>query len=291
MRMQDMSMPEAGGHCTTCSGLFKLVVCWSGLSVTDSPHVVQCDSPQSSHKLSHLPAPVNATGPDCHHPSLMSHVIYVCRQAAALTVTRPAHTAAYRHPLPQAGYFDDALPGAAHFLEHMVHLGSEAYPDDKEYKAFLAAHGGSSNASTGIYICMQGGLSQLAGQLGTADLCHKYVAPSLPVGPMHGAMQHGVLHLHTGCSSHSVGTPVQVALQQVVVCSEQCASLLSALPTFEVAYGPCSCSSNMASFLLYHAVTHAWLCWPPACTTQQAWCTRATTSRSMVMPCRGPCHG
>lgn len=31
-----------------------------------------------------------------------------------------------------------------------MHLGSELYPDDKEYKAFLAAHGGSSNASTGV---------------------------------------------------------------------------------------------------------------------------------------------
>jgi hypothetical protein len=48
----------------------------------------------------------------------------------------------------QAGYFDDLLPGAAHFLEHMVHLGSDTFPDEREYKAFLAAHGGSSNAST-----------------------------------------------------------------------------------------------------------------------------------------------
>lgn len=50
----------------------------------------------------------------------------------------------------QAGYFDDppSLPGAVHFLEHMVHLGSERFPDEKEYKAFLAQHGGSSNAST-----------------------------------------------------------------------------------------------------------------------------------------------
>jgi insulysin len=29
-----------------------------------------------------------------------------------------------------------------------VHLGSERFPDDKEYKAYLAQHGGSSNAST-----------------------------------------------------------------------------------------------------------------------------------------------
>lgn len=48
----------------------------------------------------------------------------------------------------QTGYFDDELPGSAHFLEHAVHLGSEAYPDEREYKAFLSRHGGSSNAST-----------------------------------------------------------------------------------------------------------------------------------------------
>ena len=50
----------------------------------------------------------------------------------------------------QAGYFDDPpeLPGAAHFLEHMVHLGSQMFPDEREYKSFLAQHGGTSNAST-----------------------------------------------------------------------------------------------------------------------------------------------
>jgi secreted Zn-dependent insulinase-like peptidase len=30
----------------------------------------------------------------------------------------------------------------------MVHLGSKQFPEEKEYKAFLAQHGGSSNAST-----------------------------------------------------------------------------------------------------------------------------------------------
>eukprot|EP00879_Flechtneria_rotunda_P024945 GHRR01026472.1.p1 GENE.GHRR01026472.1~~GHRR01026472.1.p1 ORF type:complete len:484 (+),score=112.71 GHRR01026472.1:146-1453(+) len=52
----------------------------------------------------------------------------------------------------QVGYFDDPqdLSGAAHFLEHMVHLGSKHFPDDKEYKHFLAQHGGSSNASTSM---------------------------------------------------------------------------------------------------------------------------------------------
>jgi secreted Zn-dependent insulinase-like peptidase len=51
----------------------------------------------------------------------------------------------------QVGYFDDPLdmPGLAHYVEHMVHLGSKGYPDEKEYKHFLGQHGGASNASTG----------------------------------------------------------------------------------------------------------------------------------------------
>jgi secreted Zn-dependent insulinase-like peptidase len=51
---------------------------------------------------------------------------------------------------PPDSYFDDpeSVPGLAHFLEHAVHLGSSKYPDDRDYKAFLAEHGGASNAST-----------------------------------------------------------------------------------------------------------------------------------------------
>mmetsp|Transcript_13269 Transcript_13269/g.27085 ORF Transcript_13269/g.27085 Transcript_13269/m.27085 type:complete len:1231 (+) Transcript_13269:234-3926(+) len=41
-----------------------------------------------------------------------------------------------------------ALPGIAHFCEHMCFLGSEAYPKENEYKQYLSQHGGKSNAST-----------------------------------------------------------------------------------------------------------------------------------------------
>ena len=43
---------------------------------------------------------------------------------------------------------DAALPGLAHYLEHMLFLGSEKYPDEQAYRKFLNDHGGSSNAST-----------------------------------------------------------------------------------------------------------------------------------------------
>jgi len=41
-----------------------------------------------------------------------------------------------------------AFPGLAHYLEHMLFMGSAKYPDENDYDAFLAKHGGSSNAFT-----------------------------------------------------------------------------------------------------------------------------------------------
>lgn len=43
-----------------------------------------------------------------------------------------------------------SLPGLAHFTEHMCFLGSKRYPEENEYKHFLAQHGGKSNASTSM---------------------------------------------------------------------------------------------------------------------------------------------
>ena len=38
--------------------------------------------------------------------------------------------------------------GLSHFLEHMLFLGTEKYPDPGEYQQFIASHGGSHNAFT-----------------------------------------------------------------------------------------------------------------------------------------------
>ncbi len=38
--------------------------------------------------------------------------------------------------------------GLAHFLEHMLFLGTEKYPDAAEYERFITEHGGSHNAYT-----------------------------------------------------------------------------------------------------------------------------------------------
>ena len=48
------------------------------------------------------------------------------------------------------GHFSDPeeAPGLAHFCEHMLFMGSEAYPGENSYSAFIAASGGADNAYT-----------------------------------------------------------------------------------------------------------------------------------------------
>ncbi|KAF5744448.1 nardilysin-like isoform X1 [Tripterygium wilfordii] len=48
------------------------------------------------------------------------------------------------------GSFSDPVEaqGLAHFLEHMLFMGSTKFPDENEYDSYLSKHGGSSNAYT-----------------------------------------------------------------------------------------------------------------------------------------------
>ena len=50
----------------------------------------------------------------------------------------------------QVGSFSDPMEaqGLAHFLEHMVFMGSEKYPKENGYDQFVTAHGGFCNAFT-----------------------------------------------------------------------------------------------------------------------------------------------
>ena len=51
----------------------------------------------------------------------------------------------------ECGHFSDPpqRQGMAHFLEHMLFLGTESFPHPGEYQAFIAQHGGNHNAWTG----------------------------------------------------------------------------------------------------------------------------------------------
>ena len=73
---------------------------------------------------------------------LNDHGRLVCKAAAALCVG--------------VGSFADPIEaeGLAHFLEHIVFMGSEKYPGENEYESFLSSHGGDCNACTeGEYTC------------------------------------------------------------------------------------------------------------------------------------------
>lgn len=50
------------------------------------------------------------------------------------------------------GYWSDpeTIPGLAHFLEHMLFLGTEKYPEEDSYTGYLSSHGGASNAYTSM---------------------------------------------------------------------------------------------------------------------------------------------
>ena len=41
-----------------------------------------------------------------------------------------------------------AMPGLSHYLEHMLFMGSERFPDENDYDSFLSKSGGASNAYT-----------------------------------------------------------------------------------------------------------------------------------------------
>ncbi|MXY86547.1 MAG: peptidase M16, partial [Chloroflexi bacterium] len=58
------------------------------------------------------------------------------KAAASLTVFRGSFHEPAQHP------------GLAHFLEHMLFIGTEKYPEVDGYQAFISANGGSSNAYT-----------------------------------------------------------------------------------------------------------------------------------------------
>ena len=57
---------------------------------------------------------------------------------------------AYASLAVNAGSFNDPVDGygMAHFLEHMVFLGSKKYPEANEYSDYIAANGGYTNAYT-----------------------------------------------------------------------------------------------------------------------------------------------
>lgn len=68
---------------------------------------------------------------------LLIHDVHAQKSAAALAVN--------------VGHFDDPVErqGMAHYLEHMLFLGTEKYPKVGEFQSYTSQHGGCNNAWTG----------------------------------------------------------------------------------------------------------------------------------------------
>lgn len=46
------------------------------------------------------------------------------------------------------GYYQDTIPGIAHFLEHMLFMGTKNYPEENYFQKFIFDNGGHANAFT-----------------------------------------------------------------------------------------------------------------------------------------------
>lgn len=68
----------------------------------------------------------------------------------AYLISDPAAVKSAAALFVQVGSFEDPpeYPGIAHFLEHMLFLGTEKYPSESEYDRFIKEHDGQSNAYT-----------------------------------------------------------------------------------------------------------------------------------------------
>lgn len=71
-------------------------------------------------------------------------------QMRVLLVSDPTTDMAAASLAVDAGSLDDPPDhlGLAHFLEHMLFLGTEKFPDPGEYQTFISTHGGQRNAYT-----------------------------------------------------------------------------------------------------------------------------------------------
>jgi len=80
----------------------------------------------------------------------------------------------------EAGSFDDpeALPGLAHFCEHMLFLGTKLYPDASGFDNFMSANGGFNNAYTADEVTVYfAEMSQAAGKEGLDRFADFFRAP------------------------------------------------------------------------------------------------------------------
>jgi len=111
----------------------------SGCAVTES------DNPPAQRSTNTTPQVVTSPNDDRQYRYLtLSNGVRTLLVADASTDKSAAALAVLR------GSYDEPAqrPGLAHFLEHMLFIGTKKYPELDGYQSFLATQGGSSNAYT-----------------------------------------------------------------------------------------------------------------------------------------------
>ncbi len=102
-------------------------------------------------------SPINMTTIDPKHRVVKSpndnrkyKTLTLTNQLEVLLISDPQSDQAAVALDVQTGQVNDpkSRQGLAHFLEHMLFLGNEKYPEPEEFGRFLSAHGGYSNAYT-----------------------------------------------------------------------------------------------------------------------------------------------
>ena len=88
-------------------------------------------------KVGHIACCLGSAGRPSLQPSLQNIDTYGHVQAAAAMVVG-------------VGSLSDPhnMQGLSHYLEHMLFMGSEQFPDENDYDSFLSKNGGGSNAYT-----------------------------------------------------------------------------------------------------------------------------------------------
>lgn len=84
------------------------------------------------------------------HPTQTTLKIRLNNGLEALLISDPSLSSGGAALAVQAGSWDapEGAAGLPHFIEHMLFLGSEGFPDEQEFSLFIDQHGGQKNAYT-----------------------------------------------------------------------------------------------------------------------------------------------
>ena len=113
----------------------------------------QTDSPANTQVVSASPAPADGVIKS-PNDAREYRTITLDNQLQVMLVSDPSTEKSAASVSVDVGLLHDPMTqqGMAHYLEHMLFLGTEKYPDTNGYSEFMSSNGGSQNASTWLDI-------------------------------------------------------------------------------------------------------------------------------------------